>query len=181
MFTSVNTPGGFLSVKSLVDARREWCCFDHVITIEDIGLEDGLRIPPSGGVGQTVVQFDDVDSAFPVERAPQPAVIKGLLIEARRHTGGRLLIHCMQGQSRSAALALGVIADRIGEGREAEAVDILLRTRPTAVCNRLMVRYIDILLQRGGKLVKAWQAHLDMDDRAAGVLLLRELATRQGL
>nr|WP_250808645.1 hypothetical protein [Neorhizobium tomejilense] len=179
IITNPNTSGGFVVVKSLAEARNEWSSFDHVLTIEDVGFENGLRIPASSGTGQTVIQFDDTDTPFGKSRAPMVHEIKDLMLEARRHAKGKLLVHCLQGQSRSAALALGILADRLGPGRDAEAVEILLQGRPTAVCNRLMVRYIDKLLSRKGSLVDAWNAHLSKDDRAAGVMLLRGLAESQ--
>ncbi len=179
LITELNTPEGFISVKSLAEASREWASFDHVLTIEDVGFENGLRIPANAKTQQSVIQFDDTDIENGRSRAATREEVRALLLEARKHVRAKLLIHCLQGQSRSAAIALGVISDRIGAGKETEAVGILLRIRPTAVCNRLVVRYADDLLRRQGKLLAAWDKHLELDDKAAGVMLLRGLAERQ--
>lgn len=180
IITDLKAPEGFISVKSLIDARKDWNGFDHVITIEDVEFEGGLRIPAGGKTTQTVMKFDDTDTQFGPFKAADPDEVKRLLLVGRSHANSKLLVHCLQGQSRSAAIALGIIADRLGAGREAEAVATLLRIRSSAVCNRLIVRYCDTLLARKGELLKAWDAHLKNDDKAAGVMLLRGLAERQG-
>ena len=179
IITDLSSPEGFISVKSLVDAKRDWSSFDHVLTMEDVGFDGGLRIPSDARAGQTVFQFDDTDTPFGPSRAATPDEVKGLLLEGRKHVKSKLLVHCLQGQSRSAAIALGIIADRLGEGQEDEAVRALLRIRPTAVCNRLIVKYADTLLTRKGALRRAWDAHLENDDKAAGIMLLRGLAETQ--
>ena len=179
LITDLDTPEGFISVKSLAEASREWSSFDHVLTIEDVAFENGLRIPGNARTRQSVIQFDDTDIENGRSRAATREEVRALLLEARNHVRAKLLVHCLQGQSRSAAIALGVISDRIGAGRESEAVEILLRIRPTAVCNRLILRHADELLGRQGKLLAAWDRHLERDDRAAGVMLLKGLAERQ--
>lgn len=174
-----NAKEGFIAVKSLADARRDWAGFDHVITIEDANYEDGLRVH-SGKTTQTVVQFDDTDLTQGRGKAATKEEVRYLLMKGREYTTSKLLVHCHQGQSRSAAIALGIIADRLGKGRETDAVASLLAIRPTAVCNSLVLGHADSLLGRDGELVKAWKAHLDSDDKAAGVMLLRALWEKQG-
>ncbi|MBY3432587.1 hypothetical protein HFN89_00170 [Rhizobium laguerreae] len=171
-----NSQEGFISVKSLADARRDWAGFDHVITIEDAGFGEGLRLPSGAKTTQTVLQFDDTDLTQGRGRAATHDEVRLLLMKGREHTTSKLLVHCHQGQSRSAAVALGVISDRLGKGRESEAVVALLAIRPTAVCNSLVLRHADDLLGRAGALVREWESHLANDDRAAGVMLLRRLA-----
>jgi predicted protein tyrosine phosphatase len=170
---------GFIAVKSLADARRDWSGFDHVITLEDAGYDEGLRVPP-GKTSQTVIQFDDTDLTEGRGKAATKEEVKFLLMMGRKHETSKLLVHCHQGQSRSAAVALGIIADRLGRGAEQRAVSALLAIRPTAVCNSLILSHADTLLCRTGELVKAWKAHLDSDDKAAGVMLLRALWEKQG-
>lgn len=168
----------FIAVKSLADARRDWHCFDHVITIEDAGHREGLRLPP-GGTTQTVVQFDDTDLLQGRGLAATSEQVRHLLFKGREFIGSKLLVHCHQGQSRSAAIALGIIADRLGQGKEAEAVSELLLVRPTAVCNSIVLSHADTLLSRRGALTAAWKAHIETDDKAAGVMLLRGLWAKQ--
>jgi predicted protein tyrosine phosphatase len=89
------------------------------------------------------------------------------------------MLHCVEGKSRSTAIALGIITDRMGPGSEDEAVRLLKRIRPMAVCNWLIVQHVDGLLRRGGSLVAAWEREAARNDRVAGIMLLRELATKQ--
>ena len=72
---------------------------------------------------------------------------------------GSLLIHCQVGVSRSTAIALAILADRLGPGQEGEALQALLRLRPQAIPNLLVVSLADDLLARNGALrraVSAW-------------------------
>ena len=72
-----------------------------------------------------------------------------------------MTFHCEQGVSRSAAMALAVLADHAGPGREEEAVAALMRAFTHLAPNPLIVRLADAVLERRGALVaalKAWQA-----------------------
>lgn len=166
-----------IAVKSLKAAREGWIGFDGVITIEDVNFVEGLRIN-SERTRQMVFQFDDTDRIGGSARAPGLEQIHRILQFARRYRGKRLLVHCLQGQSRSAGAALSILADRLGAGREKEAVDQLLQICPMAVCNRVVLQHADTLLGRDGAIMSAWQACEDANDKAAGVRLLRGLADR---
>jgi predicted protein tyrosine phosphatase len=168
-----------IAVKSLKAARDGWVGFDAVITIEDASFENGLRIK-SEKTRQTVFQFDDTDRIGGVAFAPQVEQIRSIIEIGRRHQGKRLLVHCFQGQSRSAGAALAIFADRLGAGKEKEAVTRLLDVCPLAVCNRVVLQHADHLLGRGGAIMAAWQAYEDTNDKAAGVRLLRGLADQAG-
>lgn len=163
-----------LSVKSLKEARADWLGFDHVITIEDADFADGLRIS-NAKVGQSVFRFDDTDKAQSRHRAPTKSEVRDMLMIGRAHPSKRLLIHCLQGQSRSAAIALGILADRLGPGREHDAVSELMSIRPSAVCNLLIVRHADELLGREGALIAAWDSYVARSDKLYGIYLLRTL------
>lgn len=169
----------FIAVKSLKAARDGWVGFDGVITIEDANFTDGLRIR-SEKTRQAVFQFDDTDRIGGHAFAPQIDQIRNIIEIGRLHRGKRLLVHCFQGQSRSAGAALAIIADRLGAGKEKEAVDQLLEICPLAVCNRVVLQHADSLLARGGAIMSAWQTYEDANDKAAGVRLLRGLADRAG-
>lgn len=168
---------GLLAVKSLKDARTGWIGFDGVITIEDAKFPDGFRVPPSGPK-QVVFQFDDTDRIGGKAQAPTVDQVRAIITYARTFLSKRLLVHCLQGQSRSAAAALAILADRLGSGKEEQAVQALIAICPLAVCNRVVLNYADQLLQRNGALTRAWQDYEDKNDKAAGVRLLRSLAER---
>ena len=72
---------------------------------------------------------------------------------ALRDPGSRVLFHCEQGASRSPALAYVCVADQLGAGREAEALDAVLAIRPEAIPNRLVVTLGDAFLARRGALL----------------------------
>ncbi|HTH98316.1 MAG TPA: hypothetical protein VL574_12935 [Stellaceae bacterium] len=63
-------------------------------------------------------------------------------------------IHCEQGRSRSSAIALGLLADALGAGRERQAVNTLLRDDIEVRLhpNPLIVSHIDACLFRYGRL-----------------------------
>lgn len=80
---------------------------------------------------------------------------------ARANARGSLLIHCRHGVGRSAAVALAVIADRLGPGQEGEALEELLTIRPQATPNLVVIKLADAWLERGGRLAAAvhtWEA-----------------------
>ncbi|CAN5710472.1 hypothetical protein BH09VER1_BH09VER1_44270 [soil metagenome] len=66
----------------------------------------------------------------------------------------QFLISCDYGASRSPALAYVFAADELGPGREAEALDLVMRMRPEAVPNVLVVRLGDVVLKREGALLR---------------------------
>ena len=72
--------------------------------------------------------------------------------EAWADTDSRILVSCDYGASRSPALAYLFAADRLGQGRDAEALSLILRIRPDAVPNGLVVRLGDTFLKRDGAL-----------------------------
>lgn len=66
-----------------------------------------------------------------------------------------LLIHCYGGVHRSTAVALSLIAQEYGSGREDEAVRKLLLIRSHALPSLPLVKVADDFLQREGKLLAA--------------------------
>jgi predicted protein tyrosine phosphatase len=71
-----------------------------------------------------------------------------------RTSRGELIIHCEYGASRSPAMAYVIVADRLGIGCEAQALDTVLELRPGALPNKLVVALGDKFLDRGGKLIQ---------------------------
>ena len=56
---------------------------------------------------------------------------------------------------RSPAIALAIFADWLGEGREEEAVQELLKVARLCTPNKLVVKIADTVLGREGRLVEA--------------------------
>ncbi|HEX4950413.1 MAG TPA: hypothetical protein VFZ34_27355 [Blastocatellia bacterium] len=75
------------------------------------------------------------------------------LAETIQPVGGKVLIHCEAGISRSTAAALIMYACWLGPEREREAMDNVIQQRPYAMPNRRMVAFADKLLAREGRLV----------------------------
>jgi len=109
--------------------------------------------------------FDDIPLTEWTDRhgrrwyGPTAADIERLLAFGRRHQASDIAVHCLHGKSRSAAVALTLIADRLGPGTESLAVDLLLahgekqglRVQP----NPQIVVLADNLLGRRRALVMA--------------------------
>ena len=77
------------------------------------------------------------------------------LAENLKLVGGKVLIQCGAGISRSAAAALIMYACWLGPGKECEAMEKVLRQRPIARPNRRMVMLADRILGREGQLINA--------------------------
>ena len=75
---------------------------------------------------------------------------------------GSLLIHCHARISRSSAIALAVIARRLGSRKEEVAVNTLEHINPNCRPNKSIVEMTDELLERDGKLIKAVQDEVDL-------------------
>ena len=114
------------------------------------------------------VFFQDVvsskEAAAHDAKAPTAADIREVMkygrecLVASRVEPIHLLIHCTHGASRSPAVAYAILCLWLGKGREVQARDFLLKIRPGAVPNLLVVAYADKLIRRGGKMVEAIQA-----------------------
>lgn len=156
------TPGS-IAVGSLAQAKRHKRRFDAVITLEDPHARLNLRLRFGGkpAPAHLVLPFEDVDVASLGIRVATDEQVSAAIEFARLHIKGSLLVHCFHGVGRSAAIALAVIADRLGPGAEREALDRLLAVRPEATPNLVVVELADRILQRSGHLVEAlaaWEA-----------------------
>jgi predicted protein tyrosine phosphatase len=69
--------------------------------------------------------------------------------------GGTTLIHCQAGISRSTACAYSVLCQLMGPGAEDQALELVLRIRPSAFPNRRIVALSDELLGRHGTMTEA--------------------------
>lgn len=137
--------------------------FDWIISIGHQGR--GHVVPPKDYSGCIVlIDVNDLDE-FTMARIeeeggradePPTAARLGLAVVLAPKMEGRVLVHCHGGWCRAPAVALGIIATRLGHGREKEAVEHLAAIHPPSTPNSLIVRIFDDLLQREGALYQAF-------------------------
>ena len=113
-----------------------------------------------------LMRFDDIDAPQGAWRGPDAAQIADGLAFARANPGP-LLIHCQAGVCRSPAMALAVLADRLGPGREDEAVAAMFEVAPDAVANLMVVAHADAALGRAGALRAALERRESGSERYA--------------
>jgi len=128
-----------------------------VLSMEHPGVVEGQNsYTPrlKDGTPQMILTF--WDSEIPVPQGPDRAQIKqGLDFVLEHIKDGDVIIHCHSGKSRSTAMALGVLAALHPEETEAALVNELLAIRPEAAPNIIVVKLVDELTGRHGKLLQA--------------------------
>lgn len=151
---------GEITVHSRAWTRRHKREFDAVLTIEDPNQRNGVRFHRSPRPDHLVLRFADLDKPapgpaanWPVLRMPTDEDLRSALEFARRHVNGRLLVHCNVGVARSTAVALAILVDRVGPGREVDCLKKLLELRPIAVPNLYAVKLADDVLGCDGRLL----------------------------
>ena len=97
--------------------------YDGIITIEDTTIKEPFRVQ-TDEPKQLILRFDDINQPMDDYVIPQMSHIKRALDFADKIEDGSLLIHCRAGISRSSAIALAVIAKRLGSGKEEEAFNL---------------------------------------------------------
>jgi predicted protein tyrosine phosphatase len=156
-----------LIISSLEDMRQFSGKVSHVLSIVD--PDDGPYIPGLGvPLNQRLVLFcDDVDSrleALSRERmmpgsrciAPNEAMVKEALAFAKAlPEQASLLVHCGHGISRSTALAFAILCQSQPDVTEKKVFKQVLRLRPQASPNILIVALADELLGKKGRMVRA--------------------------
>jgi predicted protein tyrosine phosphatase len=115
-------------------------------------------------VPQKILAFWDYEintsDGHPIPNTPDIVQVgEGMLFAARHAKTGGVLIHCAAGKSRSTGVALGALALLHPEKDEKALVTELLRLRPIAAPNILVVEHADIVANRNGRLVDAVLAH----------------------
>jgi predicted protein tyrosine phosphatase len=103
--------------------------------------------------GDVVSEADAKQCRTKAPTIPDIEQALGFLRQAWSLSKSRILISCDYGASRSAALAYVFAADCLGAGREQEALDLILKIRPEAVPNKMVVELGDMVLKRGGALL----------------------------
>ena len=143
-----------IQICSLEAAREaDLSIYDGVITIEDSTIEDPFRVE-SSSPNQLVLRFDDISLPIDGFIEPKEIHIERALSFADMIGEASVLIHCHAGISRSSAIALAIIAKRLGPGKEKEAVKALEQINPNARPNKSMVWFTDEILDRDMKLYK---------------------------
>ena len=158
---------GAVVVTNQNKARHVKRRFDAVLTIEDPRRRQPLRFHRTPHPEHLVLRFEDVDFERADLAMPQPEHMRAALEFGREHAAGDLLVHCSAGVARSTAIALMLLADRLGPGMEEDAVATLLDIRPVAAPNLVMLAMADRILERDGALVAAWMTHEDADPELA--------------
>lgn len=143
---------GVLGIGSYSQASRQKKRWDALLTCEDPNERNCLRVTDRP---QLVLAFEDCDQPELGYAVATKDQVEKALNFLRFHRGKSLLVHCMHGVGRSAALGLMDIADRHGPGVEDETVAALLDQRPEATPNLIAVSLADDLLGRGGALLDA--------------------------
>ena len=139
---------------SLNQARAHKRKFDAVITLQDPLCARNNRLIVHGGntPARLTLEFEDADEEYGGVRVAKAEQVEEALQFARRYSSGSLLVHCFHGVGRSAAIALAVLAERLGEGAEQEAVSRLFALRPEATPNLVVTALADAVLGRHGAL-----------------------------
>ena len=145
----------YIQICSLGAAREaDIEAYDGIITIENSGIAEPFRVE-SAYPPQRVLTFDDITAPIDNWVVPEGYHVRSALVFARQWDQPSLLIHCHAGMSRSPAIALAILADWLGEGREDEAVKELMKVVPLSTPNRLVVEIADGVLGRGDRLIGA--------------------------
>lgn len=149
-------------ITSCADASEYILCtirgplIKHLISIGSPGVD-----PPKGfnKISHRLrLEFDDIDRPHDdpdYTLATTEHIHKTIdFISKISHFEGNLLIHCQAGISRSAAIALTVLAYLLGAGQEEKAIQMVLAARPQAMPNLWVVELADEALHREGKLLQ---------------------------
>src|SRR5262245_34108735 len=139
-----------IDIKSLSRANRSKRRYDAVISIEDPGTRRRLRFHRAPHPDHIVLRLEDIDHHDDLLAGPDIHHVEQAISFAREHEDGSMLVHCRVGVCRSTAIGLAIMADRLGKGRESDAVESLIASNPDAAPNLLMVDLADTVLRRDG-------------------------------
>lgn len=154
-----------VTVHSQLDVENELALADALISIRGRTYREALipfDVYTRGGILR--LEFDDVAFALgkwvPCTEAHLSRALT-FASDIRARGAETLAVHCRQGKSRSAAVALAILAEQYGSGREMEAVAELLAQDPDGTIIQpqpAIVAMADRLLERNGAIEAALEA-----------------------
>lgn len=132
-----------ITVSSFNHAKKHKRKYDAVLTIEDTSPVNKykLRFTNEPKPDHLILSFEDLDFTYQGVITPTIDDVVKIINFGRKHVSDNMLIHCFAGRSRSTAAALGILYDRLGSVKI--ALDTLLKLRPIAVPNLLLVKHFD--------------------------------------
>ena len=156
---NVSDQVGDISVASEFFAKLNHKNFDAVITISSTRAVP--FIIPESSAKQLVLTFDDAEGFGGAKLASLDHINQAIDF-AREVRDQSLLVHCGAGERRSPAVALAIIADRLGPGCEKEAVDYLYSNFSDIEPNARIVEIADMALGRDGVLAGCFYSYKDL-------------------
>ncbi|WP_082911075.1 tyrosine phosphatase family protein [Magnetospirillum moscoviense] len=158
-----------MDICGLDELADEMEAFDpsHVISILDPDEDhDDLLVFP-GSIKVLSLRFFDIHAMGGMvgsmlsarDRAEYPCVDHAhAILDFGREIprGGRVLIHCWAGVSRSTSAAYVLACMHVPA---AEALNLIMELRPGAMPNRLIVKFADRILRAEGQMVGAIDGH----------------------
>jgi predicted protein tyrosine phosphatase len=129
----------------------------HVLSILDPDWPEPSAFSTFDAHSRITLRFHDAIEPADEIVLPQFAHVEAILTFGREMRGdrGHLLIHCHAGISRSTAATTMILAQALPRESEDAIVERLLRIRPQAWPNVLMIAVADELLGRSGRLIAA--------------------------
>lgn len=140
-----------------------------VLSIEHPGVKEGEHGSAprlADGTPQKILTF--WDSETPVAGGPDIAQVEeGILYIVDHLKKGDVIVHCHAGKSRSVALALGALSILNPSMDEEQLVAEILKMRPIAAPNIIVVGMVDQLTGWNGKLLTAVETNKDISRNRA--------------
>ena len=178
-------PGG-IALGTFSQAVRHRKRYDAIITVEDPGARPTQRLRvreanTPGHAAQLVLAFEDVDSdEWDIQTATPDQVARALEF-ARENISSSLLVHCVHGVGRSAALVYAILADRLESGQELAALEATIALKWDVRPNLVVVEHADRILGREGRLLQTLHAHEAARPQAQGWRRMRREAVEKGV
>jgi hypothetical protein len=145
----------------------QYAPFDMVVSVENFFGALGIygraprlhrRLGKEWKRKQIILRCFDADSNS--RFAPRPEIVRCALSRFEQLSPASVLLHCVKGRSRSAALGLTFLRYVRGPRTEIECMGELLKVRPQARPNKAIVGHADKILGCDGRLIAVVEKHL---------------------